>query len=126
MNALNVKTALPQFVGAGGRDFAGLINRIVQHLDLEKLPWIVQFAHGTKQTLGYVHLVKNWQLHRHRRQLFKVTGRNRCALPVFEIQINDEVAMDTVRRKTDEHTQIADGPDNVSEASLHWSFHRCY
>src|SRR5205823_14589792 len=39
--------------------------------------------------------------------------------------INDEVAMDAISRQTDEHTQIADRPNNVSEASLHGSFRRC-
>src|SRR6266568_439962 len=108
-----------------GGNLAGLIGRIVQHLDLEKLPRIVQFAHGTEQTLSHVNLVKDWQLHCHFWQSFKITSWDRCALPVFEIQIDDEVAMDTVRREADEHTQITDGPDNVSEASLHGSFRGC-
>jgi len=57
--------------------------------------------------------------------LLKLSVRDRFSLPVFEKQINDEVAMDTVSRKTDEHTQIADRPNNVSEASLHGSFRSC-
>src|SRR5260370_18646231 len=97
----------------------------MEHLDLEKLPRIIQLADRAQQALDHINFVEDRQLHRHFRQLFEVSGRDRFALHVFKKEKNDEVAMDAISRKTDEHTQIADRPDNVSEASLHGSFRRC-
>src|SRR5947208_11186227 len=89
------------------------------------LPPIVQFSIIAKQALDHNNYVEDRQLHVHFWQLLKLSVRDRFSLPVFEKQINDEVAMDTVSRKTDEHTQIADRPNNVSEASLHGSLRSC-
>src|SRR4030095_16560891 len=60
-------------------------------------------------------------LHRDLWQFFKMTRRDRCSLPVFQVQIDDEIAMDAVSGQSNEHTQITNRPDNVSEASLHGS-----
>src|SRR4029434_7297779 len=84
-------------------------------------PRIIQFAHGTNQTLRNVHFVKDRKLYRDLWQLFKMTRRERCSLPVFQVQIDDEIAMDAVSGQSNEHTQITNRPDNVSEASLHGS-----
>ena len=42
-------------------------------------------------------------------------------LPVFQVQIDDEIAMDAVSGQSNEDAQITNRPDNVSEASLHGS-----
>src|SRR4029434_5270434 len=73
MDALNNKASLLQFPRARGDDLAGFVGCIVQNLDLEELPWIFQFAHGTKQTLGDVHFVKDRKLNRHLWQFFNMT-----------------------------------------------------
>ena len=125
MNELNVEAAPAQFVRAGRSQLPRIIGRIIQHLNLKKLPRVVQFADGAKQALDHVNFVKDRQLHRHLRQLFKSPGRDGFTVPVFEKQVDYEVAMDSVGRKTNEHAQVADRPDNVSEASLHVAFRSC-
>ena len=124
MDELDIETAPAQFVRAGRSQFPSIIGRIIQHLNLEKLSRVVQFADGAKQTLDHVNFVKDRQLHRHLRQLFKSPGRDGLAVPVFEKQVDNEIAMDAVGRKTNEHAQVADRPDNVS-ASLHVAFRSC-
>src|SRR4029077_15797299 len=119
MNQLNIETALTQFVRARSSDLPSLIGRIVQHLNLQKFPRIIHFAHRTHQPLRHVHLVKDWQLHCHLRELFKVTGWQRGTLPVFQIEINDEIAVDAVSRKADPRAKVTNCPDNMSDASLH-------
>src|SRR6266446_3947068 len=125
MNELDVEAATAQFVRARGGDLARIVGRIIQHLNLEKFSRIIQFADRAQQTLDHVNFVKDRQLHRHLRQLLKAAGRDRLALSVFEKEINDEIAMDAVGGQTDEHTQIADRPNNVTEASLHGASRSC-
>src|ERR1700730_272866 len=124
MNELDVEAATPQFVRARGGNLARIVGRIIQHLNLEKFSRIIQFADRVQQTLDHVNFVKDRQLHRHLRQLVKAPGRDQLAPSVFEKEINDEVAMGDVGGKTNEDTQIADRPDNVTEASLHGASRR--
>src|SRR5207302_2216181 len=91
--------------------------------NLQKLSRIIQLAHRTEQPLGHIHLVEDRQLHRHLRQLFKIMGRRRRPLPVFQVEVNDEVAMDAISGKPDEHTQVANRPNDMSDTSLHRSFY---
>src|SRR5215831_52990 len=119
MNALYVKTALAQFPRARGGDVAGLVRRIVQDLDLQKFLRVIEFAHGTEQPLGHVHFVEDRQLHRHFRQLLEVERRHRWPLPVFQVQIDNEIAMNPISREPDEDAQVANRPDDMSDAFLH-------
>ena len=96
MNELNIEAALAEFLGARGRDLASLIGRIVQHLNLQELAGIIDFAHRTKQPLGDIHLVEDRQLHCHPRQLLKMATGHRRTLAVFQVKINDEIAMDPI------------------------------
>src|SRR4029077_1555304 len=125
MDPLDVETALPQFLSTRRGDLPCLIRRIVKHLNLEKLLWIIEFAHGTDQPLGDVDFIENRQLDRHLRQFLKVAGRNRWPLTVFQIQINNEIAMDPISGKPNEHTQITGRPDNMSDAFLHGDCYGC-
>src|SRR5204863_7698564 len=93
------------------------------HLNLQKLPRIIHLAYRTQQSLGHVHLVENWQLHRHLRELFKTMGWRRRPLPVFQVKVNDEVTMDAVSGKPDQHAQVANRPNDMSDTSLHRSSH---
>ena len=72
MDELHVETTAAQFLRTRGGDLAGLIGRIVEDLDLQKLLRIIQFAYGAEQTLGHVDLVENRQLHGHLRQLLEL------------------------------------------------------
>src|SRR6266849_8674383 len=114
MDELDIETAPAQFVRAGRSQFPSIIGRIIQHLNLEKLPRVVQFADGAKQTLDHVNFVKDWQLHRHLRQLFKSPGRDEFMVPVFEKQVDNEIALDAVGRNSNQQARGADRPTNVS------------
>src|SRR6266536_5149383 len=48
MDELNVEAPPAQFIRAGRSQFPSIIGRIIQDLDLEKLPRVVQFADGAK------------------------------------------------------------------------------
>src|SRR5436190_23545884 len=86
---------------------------------MEPVLWIIDLAHGPQKSLHHIDLVKYRQLHRHLWQLLKMAGRLRRALPVFQKQINDDVTVNPVCRKADEHTHVANRPDDRGEASLH-------
>ena len=44
---------------------------------------------------------------------------------MFEKKINDEVSVDAIGRETDEHAQITDRPNGVTDASVHRAFRKC-
>ena len=50
------------------RDAAGFVRRVVEHLDFEKLSWIIKPAHRVDQAVGYVHFVVQRQLNGHHRK----------------------------------------------------------
>ena len=70
MNAIEatiVATAMPRIVGELG-DFAGLVRRVVQHLDFEQVAGIVNLANAIDQPVRDIHLVENRKLDRDPRQ----------------------------------------------------------
>src|ERR1700730_13060858 len=87
MNELDVEAAPAQFVRARGGDLARIVGRIIQHLNLEKLSRIIQFANRPQQALDHVNFVKDRQLHCHLRQLLETAGREELAPSVFEKEV---------------------------------------
>src|ERR1043166_2296642 len=51
------------------RNSHGFVSRIVKHLNLELLAWIVERSHDFQQTIDDVQLVEEWKLDRDHRQL---------------------------------------------------------
>ena len=87
----------------------GLIGRVVQHLDVQLFPGILQLADRVQQALDYVLLVKNRQLHRHPRQVFKKCGGfGRALFPVFVIEVHQNVAVHSVARQQNQHDEVRD------------------
>src|SRR5437667_4485499 len=125
VNQLDVEAALAQLIRTSGGQLARIIGRVVQHLDLKTISRIIEFADRAKEALHHVNLIKNWQLHRDLRQSRKLPRRNGFALPVLEKEVDDEVTMNSVSGKTNQYAQVADRPDKVSEASLHWASASC-
>src|SRR5450432_3894013 len=46
-------------------DLAGLVGRVVQHLDLEPVAWVADGSHGVEQPFHHVHLIEEGELHGH-------------------------------------------------------------
>jgi len=111
MNQLNIEAALPQFFGARSSHLARIVGRIVQHLDLQTIARVIQFADRAQQSLDHINFVEDGQLHGHDRQFFKSAGRHGLPFPILEKKVNNKIAVDAVSRKADEHAEITDCPD---------------
>ena len=110
---------LCRFRDARGRQLPGVVGRIVQHLDLEKLLRVIDLADRFEQPLDHIDFIEDRQLHRHFRQLLEMARRHHSSLPVLQEKVDNDVPMNSVGGKADQHTQVADGPDDEAEASLH-------
>src|SRR6267142_5647074 len=119
MNQLNGVTALAQLGRTGGSNLAGVVGRIVEHLNLKQFTRIIELADRAQEPFDHIDLVKNGQLHCHLGQTIKLAQRDGGPRPVLQKQVNDEVAMDPVRGEADQNTEVANRPNNVTEASLH-------
>src|SRR5256885_6017170 len=119
MNQLNIEAALPQRFRARSSHFAGIVGRIVQHLDLQQISRVIELADRTQKALYYVDFIKNRKLNCNLWQLTKLAGRNGCAFAVFKEEINDEIPVNAVGRKADEHGEVTRRPNHRAETSLH-------
>ena len=75
MDQFDVETALPQSPSAGSGDRPRFIRRIIQHLDLQTISWIIEFADRFQQTLDDIDFVEERQLDSHHRQFRKMGER---------------------------------------------------
>jgi len=119
VNQLDIEPARPQFLGTRDSNFACVVCRIVEHLDLEPVARIIEPADRAQEPLHHVDFIKDRQLHCNLGQLLEAASRHWFALPVLKEKVNDEITMDSVRRETDEHGEITGRPNHVAEASLH-------
>ncbi len=89
------------------RDFCGFVSRVVKHLDLELLVWIVKGSDCFQQTIDDVKLVEEWKLDRDHRQISFCVSATRLR---HEVSIAPEVddlldaisAVDGERKKNGE------------------------
>jgi hypothetical protein len=119
MNQLNIEAALSQCFRARRSHFARIVGRIVQHLDLQQISRVIELTDRTQKALHYVNFIKNRKLNRNFWQLPKLAGRDRCAFAVFKEEINDEIPVNAVGRKTEEHGEVTRRPNHRAETSLH-------
>ena len=119
MNQLNIEAALSQCFHARRSHLPRIVGGIVQHLDLQQISRVIQFADRAQKALHYVNLIKNRKLNRYFGQLPKLAGRDRCAFAVLKEEINDEIPVNAVGRKADEHGEVTRRPNHRAEASLH-------
>ena len=64
VEVMDVHPLRPVLRHGAGDDLAGLVRRVVEHLDLQPAGRIIEPADGVDQPLGHVHLVVEWQLYR--------------------------------------------------------------
>ncbi|MEY2601540.1 MAG: hypothetical protein QOJ36_859 [Verrucomicrobiota bacterium] len=119
MNQLNIEAALSQCFRTRCSHLARIVGRIVQHLDLQQISRVIELTDRTQKALDYVNFVKNWKLDRYSWQLPEMAGRDRCAFAVLQEEINDEIPVNAVGRKADEHGEVTRRPNHRAEASLH-------
>src|SRR5579871_4600311 len=96
------------------RNLNRFIRGIIEHLDVEFLPWIVQLADRLQQAFHDVLLVENRQLHGNSRQFLKSRRRlGRAILPVLVIQIDEDVPVPSIPGKQDQNNEIRDQQGQV-------------
>ena len=102
-------------------DLHGFVGRIVEQLDVELFFRIVEPAHGVKQPVYYVLLIKDRQLHRDARQVIRMKMRRGCRGLLFfvlVIKIDQPVAVRPVRRQNDQHDEIGNQQRQVKRIDL--------
>ena len=90
-------------------DFNGFVGRVVEQLDVEFFPRIVEPADGVEQPVYHVLLVKDRQLHGDPWQVIEIEmrrGFRRLVLFVLVIKIDQPVAVPAVGRQDDEDDEI--------------------
>ncbi len=103
VDQLHVESTTLQIRDAGGGQLPGVVRGIVEDLDLEKFPRIVDLADRFEQPLDHVNLVEDRQLHRYFWQLLEVAGRRHGSLPVFQEKVDNHIPMNPVGGKADQH-----------------------
>src|SRR5215472_11461890 len=97
--------ALAKPFGVGVR----VIGRIIQHLNLQQLPRILDFRYLVDEPLDDIALVENRQLNRHSRKLveprYGLLGR---VLSVLKICSDNVVSVKAVNRENRKNAEIRD------------------
>ena len=119
MNELNIEAALTQFLSAGSGHVPRVISRIIQDLDLQQFARVIEFADRTQKALHYVNFIKDRKLDRYFWQLLKPAGWNGRPFAVLQEEINDEIPVNAVGRKPNEHGEVTRRPNHIAETSLH-------
>src|SRR5580693_8628600 len=102
-------------------DFDGFIGRVIEQLDVELIFRIFKAADGVKQTVDYILLVVNRQLHGHARQgvLREIGNRiGRLVLFVLVIEIDHPIAVGAIRREDGQHDEVGNQQCQVEGVDL--------
>ena len=94
-------------------DFAGLVGRVVQHLDFEQLPRVIEAADGIDEPVGHVHLVVDRELNRHNRQRVERRRFDRLGILMPHVKIHEVIAMPAVNSQNAQDKEVADEDDGV-------------
>ena len=95
------------------RDFAGFVGRVVQDLNFEQLPRIVEAANGLNQPVGDVHLVVNRKLNRDHRQRVERLRFGWLGFLMPHVKIHEVGPMPAVHGQNAQDEEIADEDDCV-------------
>src|ERR1700751_2545146 len=114
-----IKSLCPELGNFALRNLVRFIRRIVKNLDLQFFNRVLNFTDRFQQTLDYVNFVVNRKLDRYHRQVVKSSRGRRLAMPVLEIKMNDQISVDAIGRKNENHEKIADRPKQHPGFSMH-------
>src|SRR4029077_682080 len=115
MKTLDVKPARLQERGLIGGDLAGLVRGVVQNLDLEPVPGIVEAAYGPEEPADDIVFIENRQLDGNRWQFLETLRGDDAPSPVLEKEIDDEISMNSKSRESEKDAQITKVPNQVLE-----------
>ncbi len=87
-------------------DNAGLVDRVVEHLDFQQLARVVDARNGFEQAFHHIALVENRELDGDTRQLRELLRRLRRLAAALHVQIDEIVAMNAVDRKNNENSEV--------------------
>ena len=122
INAMVVRNRIPQRGVAfhkSARRPHSFVGGIVQHLNIRFLSWVIQPAHGVQQAIHHILLVENWKLNRNPRQIGKICWRiSGAILFVLVVEVEESVAVHTVRRQQHEHHEIGDQQRQVESVGV--------
>ena len=96
----------------------GLVSRIVEHLDFQELPRVVDASDSLEQPLDHVALVIHRQLDGDARQALESLPRLGEFAAVLEIQISQIVAMDAINRKDDQNGKVRNQDREVKSVGM--------
>ncbi len=88
------------------RDFPGLVDRIVEHLNFEQIPWILNPADRLDQPFDDIHLVVQRELDGDRRQRLEVTQGDRVLVLVLHVQVDKVVTVPPVHCQDDQDEEV--------------------
>src|SRR5260370_17792514 len=92
---------------------------MVGNLDLKFFLGIVDPANRLQQTLQHITVVINRKLNGHHRQLGKAGQRLQVPFSVPKIEIDDEIPVQPVERKTEQNQNVTKCPCKHSDVSVH-------
>lgn len=110
---LSVEPFLPQPGGFAFADRRGVVRRVVENLNLQLLPRVIQLAHRADQTLDDVGLIEDRQLDRDERQLVELRLRFGDVLPMLPVEEDHDETMHTITRETEDNDGVTDNPKNL-------------
>jgi hypothetical protein len=84
VDVLDVEALGPEPLDLGLGDLSGLVGGIVEDLDLEQLPWVIELADGVQKTLDDVKLIEDGELNGNPRQALEPACRYGHILAVLE------------------------------------------
>ncbi len=94
----------------------GLVRRVVQDLDLEKLPRIADRADRVEQPIQHVHLVVDRELDGDLRETLRKGGGEGAPIPVPEVEPHHDVAVGPQDGQDDEGDEV-----QAEDAELEWA-----
>jgi hypothetical protein len=100
-------------------DLHGLVGGVIEHLDIQLLARIIQLTNAVNQPLGYVALIEHRKLHRNPGQFFEMSGRFcRPLLSILVIEVDQDVAMQTVRGQQNQHNEVRNQQGNIESIGV--------
>ena len=85
----------------------GFIGRVIQHLNLKELFWIIQPRYRIEQSANHIHLVIHRQLNSYRRKFFLgwLKGKRTTFIP--KVGKENVVSVNAIHQQKDENNQVA-------------------
>jgi len=85
MEVVDIQPVVSIFLGLSPRYIHSLIRRVVENLDLEEVPWIVETSDRVDEALHDVHLVEDGQLHGDGRERPELPNGSRFAVSILVV-----------------------------------------